>query len=85
MAKTSLSVLKRKRQTERRRLRNVRRRKELRASLKQIRNTEDKETARKLLPKVQSVIDRSARDNIIHRNTARRMKSRLTKKTTGQN
>lgn len=84
MAKTSLSVQKRKRQTERRRLRNVRRRKELRASLKQIQNTGDAETARTLLPKVQSVIDRSARDNIINRNTARRLKSRLTKKTTGQ-
>jgi small subunit ribosomal protein S20 len=80
LAKTSLSVLKRQRQTERRRLRNVKRRKELRASLKQIRNTEDGESARKLLPKAQSVIDRSARANIIHRNTARRIKSRLARK-----
>lgn len=84
MAKTSLSVLKRERQTARRRLRNVKRRKQLRASLKQIRATEDKEAAGKLLPEVQSVIDKSARNNIIHRNTARRLKSRLAKQVARQ-
>lgn len=84
MAKTSLSVLKRERQTARRRLRNMKRRKQLRASLKQIRATEDKEAAGKLLPEVQSVIDKSARNNIIHRNTARRLKSRLAKQVARQ-
>lgn len=79
MAKTSLSVLKRERQNARRRLRNVKRRKQLRTSLKQIRAAGDAEAAGKLLPEVQSVIDKSARKNIIHRNTARRMKSRLAK------
>ncbi|MBN2537107.1 30S ribosomal protein S20 [candidate division WOR-3 bacterium] len=79
-----MSVLKRERQTARRRLRNVKRRKQLRASLKQIRATEDKEAAGKLLPEVQSVIDKSARNNIIHRNTARRLKSRLAKQVAKQ-
>lgn len=79
MAKTSLSVLKRERQSERRRLVNRRSRKALKDKIKQLRTTASREEAAKLLPEVQSVIDSSARKNIIHRNTARRLKSRLTR------
>lgn len=75
----SLSVVKRARQNEKRRLRNRRRKQELKDTLKTIRAENNKEAARKLLPKAQSVIDRSERHHVIHRNAARRLKSRLAK------
>jgi len=75
----SLSVVKRARQNEKRRLRNRRRKQELKNTLKTIRAENNKEAARKLLPKAQSVIDRSERHHVIHRNAARRLKSRLAK------
>ena len=75
----SLSVVKRARQNEKRRLRNRRRKQELKDTLKTIRAENNKEAARKLLPKAQSVIDRSERHRVIHRNAARRLKSRLAK------
>lgn len=76
LAKTSLSVLKRERQNERRRMENRRRRKVLKDKIRQLRATAAPEAA-KLLPEVQGLIDREARRNTIHRNTARRLKSRL--------
>ncbi len=75
----SPSVVKRVRQNEKRRLRNRTRRQELKETLKTIRAESNKEAARKLLPKAQSVIDRSERQHIVHRNAARRLKSRLAK------
>ncbi|MFO7637976.1 MAG: 30S ribosomal protein S20 [bacterium] len=77
MAKTSLSVLKRERQSEKRRTDNRRRRKTLKDKVKQLRASGNHEEAAKLLPEVQGLIDREARRNTIHRNTARRLKSRL--------
>ena len=79
MAKTSLSVLKRERQSERRRLTNRRSRRTLKDKVKQLQATTNREEAAKLLPEVQGIIDREARRNIIHGNTARRLKSRLAK------
>jgi small subunit ribosomal protein S20 len=75
----SPSVVKRVRQNERRRLRNRKRKQELKDTLKTMKAESSKEAARKLLPKAQSVIDRSERQHIIHRNAARRLKSRLAK------
>ncbi|UCG42976.1 MAG: 30S ribosomal protein S20 [candidate division WOR-3 bacterium] len=75
----SLSVVKRVRQNEKRRLRNRKRRQELKDMLKTIRAESSKEAAQKLLPKAQSIIDRSERHHVIHRNAARRLKSRLAK------
>lgn len=75
----SMSVVKRVRQNQKRRLRNRRRRQELKDTLKTIRAESSKEAAQKLLPKAQSVIDRSERQHIVHRNAARRLKSRLAK------
>ncbi|MFO7675276.1 MAG: 30S ribosomal protein S20 [bacterium] len=77
MAKTSLSVLKRERQSERQRLVNRRSRRTLKDKVKQLESTTSREEAAKLLPEVQGIIDREARRNIIHANTARRLKSRL--------
>lgn len=75
----SSSVVKRVRQSEKRRLRNRTRRQKLKETLKTVRAESSKEAARKLLPKAQSVIDRSERQHIVHRNAARRLKSRLAK------
>jgi small subunit ribosomal protein S20 len=72
-------VVKRVRQNEKRRLRNRKRKQELKDTLKTFRAEDGKDAAQKLLPKAQSVIDRSARQHIIHRNAARRLKSRLAK------
>ncbi len=79
MASKSLSVLKRTRQNEKRRLRNRKRKQELRQAVKGIRSVGSKEEAQNQLPGVQSVIDKSARSHIVHRNAARRLKSRLAK------
>ncbi len=77
MAKRTRSALKNARKAARRRARNRARKQALKKALKELRNAPDKATAEKLLPKVQSVIDRSARHHIIHRNTARRLKSKI--------
>lgn len=79
MAKRTKSALKRTRQSLRRRLHNRRKKQALKAALKEFGTAPDKAAAQKLLTKVQSVIDRSARHRIIHRNTARRLKSRVTR------
>lgn len=79
MANRTPSALKRTRQNERRRLRNREQKKRLKKALKEIRAAGGKKDAEKLLPKVQSVIDRSARHRIIHRNTARRLKAGITR------
>ena len=77
MAKKSISSLKRERQNKRRRVRNRSRRAALKTALKRFQTVKSKAEAEKLLDDVQSTIDRSARHNIIHRNTARRLKSRI--------
>jgi small subunit ribosomal protein S20 len=80
MANTK-SAEKRIRQSERRRLINRRNRSRMRTEIKKFRLLlEEKkfEEARKLLSNVYSVIDRTARKGVIHRNTAARYKSRLT-------
>jgi len=77
LPKRSLSVLKAARQNERRRLRNRQRRLALKNAVRKVRQAQTKEEGLKLLLAAQSVIDRSAQHHIIHRNTARRLKSRL--------
>ncbi|MEO0079788.1 MAG: 30S ribosomal protein S20 [candidate division WOR-3 bacterium] len=77
MAKRSLSVLKAARQNERRRQRNRKRRLALKTAVKKVRQAQTKEEALKLMVEAQSVIDRAAKQHIIHRNTANRLKSRL--------
>ncbi len=48
-------------------------------SVKNLRNTSDKEEAKKELPKVVSLLDKLAKKNIIHKNKASNLKSKLTK------
>ena len=78
--KRSLSVLKRARQSERRRIVNRGRKMRLKKILKQIRSVETKAGAEELFPKMQAVVDKASRKHIIHRNTAARIKSRLARK-----
>ncbi|MDY3345551.1 30S ribosomal protein S20 [Riemerella anatipestifer] len=73
------SALKRIRQNEVRRLRNRYYHKTTRTAVKVLRNEEDKKVASEQLPKVISLIDKLAKRNIIHKNKAANLKSKLTK------
>ena len=73
------SSIKRLRQAQKARLRNRASRSLLRTTIKRVRTTPDKAEAEALLPGVLSVIDKSAKKGIIHRNTAARYKSKLTR------
>ncbi|ODS88565.1 30S ribosomal protein S20 [Chryseobacterium lacus] len=74
------SALKRIRQNAAKRLRNRYYNKTARTALKQLRNEEDKKLATEQLPKVISLLDRLAKKNIIHKNKAANLKSKLTKR-----
>ena len=73
------SALKRIRQNEVRRLRNRYYHKTARTAVKVIRNEADKAAASEQLPKVISLLDKLAKKNIIHKNKAANLKSKLTK------
>ncbi len=73
------SAKKRIRQSEKRRLHNKYYAKTTRNAVKELRLTTEKETARELLPKVSSLIDKLAKRNIIHKNKAANLKSKLTR------
>ncbi|WP_374443810.1 30S ribosomal protein S20 [Epilithonimonas sp.] len=73
------SALKRIRQNEVRRLRNRYYHKTARTALKVLRNEADKTAAAEQLPKVISLLDKLAKRNIIHKNKAANLKSKLTK------
>ncbi len=76
------SAIKRMRQNEIRRMRNRSRLSEMRTAVKRFRRLVadgQLDEARAALPSVYSVIDRTARHGVIHRNTAARSKSRLSK------
>lgn len=76
------SAEKRNRQNERRRERNRAATSALRTQIKKMRNTigeGDEKAINTMLSETFSMIDRSAKRNIIHRNTADRYKSRLSK------
>ena len=72
------SSIKRIRQTEKRRLHNRYYAKTARNAVRKLRATTDKETAIKLLPEVSSMLDKLAKRNIIHKNKAGNLKSKLT-------
>jgi len=70
------------RQNDKRRVHNIVYKKKMRALIKKVRTLvidNKKEEARKLLPTVYKTLDKTAKVNIIKKNTASRMKSRLTK------
>jgi small subunit ribosomal protein S20 len=73
------SALKRIRQNEVRRVRNRYYHKTARTALKVLRNEENKAAATEQLPKVIALLDKLAKKNIIHKNKAANLKSKLTK------
>lgn len=76
----SKSALKRIRQNNKRRLQNKYYAKMTRKAIKKLRNETDKEEAAKRLSGVVSMIDKLAKKNIIHKNKASNLKSKLTVK-----
>ncbi len=73
------SAKKRIRQSEKRRLHNKYYAKTTRNAVKELRLTTEKDAAKELLPKVSSLIDKLAKRNIIHKNKAANLKSKLTR------
>jgi len=73
------SSLKRIRQTEKRRLHNRYYAKTARNAVRKLRATSEKTVAIELLPKVSSMLDKLAKRNVIHRNKAANLKSKLTR------
>lgn len=71
------SSLKRIRQTEVKRLHNRYYAKTTRNAIKVLRNTTNKEEAVKMYPEVVSMIDKLAKRNVIHKNKAANLKSKL--------
>jgi small subunit ribosomal protein S20 len=71
------SALKRIRQNEKRRVHNKYYAKTTRNAIKTLRNTSDKEEATKLYSDVVSMIDKLAKNNVIHKNKAANLKSKL--------
>ncbi len=74
------SALKRIRRNESVRLRNRYQHKTVRNAIKKLRNEEDKKEAEALLPSVVGMIDKLAKRNIIHKNKAANLKSKLASK-----
>ena len=74
------SALKRVRQIKTRRSRNRYVHKSTRNAIRDLRNETDKKAAQESLPKVVSMIDKLAKRNIIHKNKAANLKSKLTRK-----
>jgi len=73
------SALKRIRQTATRTLRNKYQHKTTRNAIKALRDSSNKKEAEKMLPTVSSMLDKLAKRNIIHKNKAANLKSKLTK------
>ena len=71
------SELKRVRQSLKKYKRNKHYKSILKTAIKNVLNSQDKKTARTLLPKSLSIIDKTARKGIIHKNKASNQKSRL--------
>ena len=71
------SALKRIRQDEKKRVHNKFYAKTTRNAIKTLRETSNKEEATKLYPEVISMIDKLAKRNIIHKNKASNLKSKL--------
>lgn len=73
------SALKRIRSNETKRLRNKYQHKTTRNAIKKLREMEKKKDAEKMFPSVISMIDKLAKNNIIHDNKAANLKSGLSK------
>jgi small subunit ribosomal protein S20 len=69
-------------QSEKRKVRNIQKKKKLRQALKEIKNlvSEKKiKEAKSLLPQTYKLLDKAAKTGLIKKNTAARTKSRITK------
>lgn len=73
------SALKRIRSNRVKQLRNKYQHKTTRNAVRDLRATTDKKEAQVLLPKVASMLDKLAKNNVIHKNKAANLKSKLTK------
>jgi small subunit ribosomal protein S20 len=73
------SSLKRIRQTQTKRLHNRYYAKTTRNAVRDLRATTEKEAAAALLPKVTAMLDKLAKKNVIHKNKAANLKSKLAK------
>ena len=71
------SALKRIRQTETRRLENRYYAKTTRNAVKKLRTTTEKSAALEQYPSVSSMLDKLAKKNVIHKNKASNLKSKL--------
>ena len=71
------SSIKRIRQEEKRRLHNRYYAKTMRNAVKKLRNIHDKAEAAAMFPGVQKMLDKLAKRNIIHKNKASNLKSKL--------
>ena len=76
------SALKRIRSNNAKRLRNKYQHKTTRNAVRDLRASSDKKEAESLLVKVVSMLDKLAKNNIIHKNKAANLKSKLTKHVT---
>jgi len=73
------SAIKRIRQSEKRRLLNKYLHKTTRNAMTKLKDITDKKEATSLFPKVASMLDKLTKRNIIHKNKASNLKSRLAK------
>ena len=74
------SAQKRIRSNDSKRVRNRYQAKTTRNLLKELRTTKEKSRAIELLPEVSAQLDRLAKKNVIHKNKASNLKSKLTKR-----
>jgi small subunit ribosomal protein S20 len=73
------SALKRIRSTEKRRIRNKYYSKTMRNAIRRFRSLTSKQEAADQLPQLVSLIDKNAKRNVIHKNKAGNLKSKLTR------
>lgn len=71
------SSIKRIRQTEKRKLHNRYYAKTARNAVRNLRSITDKTVAAEMLPKISAMLDKLAKRNIIHKNKAGNLKSKL--------
>jgi len=74
-----LSAKKRIRQTDSKRVQNKYYARTTRNAVKKLRETTDKEAASEQYPEVISMLDKLAKNNVIHKNKASNLKSKLAK------
>ncbi len=73
------SALKRIRQAEKKRVHNKYYAKTARNAVKKLRGTTEKSEASEMFPKVAAMLDKLAKRNVIHKNKAANLKSKLAK------